>query len=205
MNKKSIAYIIATVVAFTVFAGSTFGYMYFSTPHHIRYPAFEHYHARAQIIVDGQPVNFAAKEFQKEYDKSSCSAELSGEPFDFHDDMDQMVHVHWDGMTGGEFLKFYGWSLNDAKGDSLGRRFDNGLMKMHEVKTKGNLLPALPNNSNFYVFIGDENGYEQKSWEDFLKMDMEEFLERKVTLAKMSKYRCFIDCFCPKHMRMVVR
>ena len=86
----------------------TYSYLYASTPAHIRNPQIEHYHFRTQIIVDGQPVDFSNDEYQQDYDKGSCSAEVSETPIDFHDHMDQMTHIHWDGMTGGEFLKYFG-------------------------------------------------------------------------------------------------
>lgn len=166
-------------LALLIFSGGYYGYLYASTPSHLRNPEFEHYHLRTQIVVDGEPIDFSHREFQEEYDKNSCSAELTGQPIDFHDDMDQMAHVHWRGITGGEFLKFYGWNLIGGEDDSLGRRYDQGMMRMHRIDTAGDLLPEVPENANYYVFIGDENGYEQKNWDEFLEMDLEDFLDKK--------------------------
>ena len=166
-------------LALLIFSGGYYGYLYASTPSHLRNPEFEHYHLRTQIVVDGEPIDFSHREFQEEYDKNSCSAELTGQPIDFHDDMDQMAHVHWRGITGGEFLKFYGWNLIGGEEDSLGRRYDQGMMRMHRIDTAGDLLPEVPENANYYVFIGDENGYEQKNWDEFLEMDLEDFLDKK--------------------------
>lgn len=166
-------------LAVLLLSGSYFGYLYASTPAHLRNPEFEHYHLRTQIVVDGEPVDFSHHDFQEDYDKTSCSAELTGQPIDFHDEMDQMAHVHWSGITGGEFLKFYGWNLIGGEDDSLGRRYDQGMMSMHHVRTAGGLLPDIPEGANFYVYIGDENSYEQKDWNDFLDMDLEDFLGKK--------------------------
>lgn len=166
-------------LALLIFSGGYYGYLYASTPSHLRNPEFEHYHLRTQIVVDGEPVDFSHHEFQEEYDKNSCSAELTGQPIDFHDDMDQMAHVHWSGITGGEFLKFYGWNLIGGEDDSLGRRFDQGMMRMHHIRTSGDLLPEVTGSANYYIYVGDENSYEQKDWNEFLETDLEEFLGKK--------------------------
>ncbi len=166
-------------LALLLFSGSYYGYLYASTPSHLRNPEFEHYHLRTQIIVDGKPVDFSHDEFQEDYDKNSCSAELTGQPIDFHDEMDQMAHVHWRGITGGEFLKFYGWNLIGGEDDSLGRRYDQGMMRMHHVRTAGDLLPEVSDSAKYYIYIGDENSYEQKNWDEFLEMDLEDFLGKK--------------------------
>lgn len=166
-------------LALLLFSGGYYGYIYASTPSHLRNPEFEHYHLRTQIIVDGNPVDFSHDEFQEDYDKNSCSAELTGQPIDFHDEMDQMAHVHWRGITGGEFLKFYGWNLIGGEDDSLGRRYDQGMMRMHHVRTAGDLLPEVSDSANYYIYIGDENSYEQKNWDEFLEMDLEDFLGKK--------------------------
>ncbi len=187
------------LLAALVLSVGYYGYLFASTPSHLRNPEFEHYHLRAQIIVDGEAVDFSRAEFQEEYDATSCSAELTGSPVDFHDDMDQMAHIHWSGITGGEFLKYYGWNLIGGDDDSLGRRYDQGMMSMHHIDTAGDLLPELPNNANFYVYVGDEDGYEQKNWDDFLNQDFEEFFDKKSRLNTddESSFNIF-DYFSPK-------
>lgn len=171
--------ILGGLLTLLLLVGGSYGYLYASSPSHLRNPEFEHYHLRAQVVVDGEIVDFSREEFQEEYDATSCSAELTGQPIDFHDDMDQMAHVHWRGITGGEFLKFYGWNLIGGEDDSLGRRYDQGMMRMHHIDTAGDLLPEIPENANYFVYVGDENSYEQKGWDEFLKMDLEEFLGKK--------------------------
>lgn len=163
--------LLATVVLVLI----TYGLMYLSSPAHIRYPTYEHYHLRTQIIVDGQAVDFSADEYQQEYDAGTCSAELSGQPIDFHDNEDQMTHVHWSGITGGELLKNYGWNLIGGNDNSLGRRYDQGLLSMYTVDIYGDLLPEVSEEANYYVYIGDEDSYEQKDWDEFLDSNLEDF------------------------------
>lgn len=183
-KKRLTLALVAVVVAGLVLTGSFYGYLYVSTPAHIRNPAFEHYHFRAQVVVDGKDVDFSADEFQQHYDSASCSIDAGEQPIDFHDHAEQMAHVHWDGITGGEFLKYFGWNFIGGSDDTLGRRYDDGIMRMHNVGIYGDLLPDLPDNANFYVYAGDENDYEQKDWNNFLNQNLEEFFGKKSNLKQ---------------------
>lgn len=187
MSKKSITYVVAAVAAILVLALAYLGYMFAATPSHIRTPEFEHYHFRTQIIVEGEPVDFSADRFQVANDTAGCNTELSDHPVDFHDNEDQMTHIHWDGMTGGDFLKYYGWNFIGGDDETLGRRFDHGMMNtvrmdMPHVMRFGNLLPDVPDGANFYVYVGDDDGYEKKNWDDFLNQNLEDFFGKRSVL-----------------------
>lgn len=177
-----------------------YGYSYASTPAHMRSPALEHYHFRTQLVVGGELVDFSSHEFQEEYDATSCSAELTGQPIDFHDEDGQMAHIHWSGVTGGEMLKYYGLNLIGGDDQSLGTRFDQGMMSMHKIPTKGKLLPDIPDNFNYYIYIGDEHEYEQKDWNEFLDSDLEDFFGVKSALNDSSHDSSFniLDLFTGK-------
>ncbi len=183
LNKKIAIYAVSIVAALVALVGVTYSYLYASTPEHIRKPTYQHYHFRAQILVDGKAVDFSKDEFQKETVAStSCSAAVGGVPIDFHDRVDQLTHVHWNGMTGGEFLKYFGWNFVGGSDELLGRRYDAGVMPQ-SVKIYGKLLPALPDKSNYFVYVGDKNSYQQKSWDDFLKSDLETFFGKKSNIG----------------------
>lgn len=184
MNKKLLLYVAVAVAGVLVLAGGYWGYLFASTPSHIRNPSFEHYHFRTQIVVNGKSVDFSAGEFQVPNDKGSCTIELGGHPVDFHDNVDQMTHIHWDGMTGGEFLKYFGWNFIGGDDEVLGRRFDQGMMNMPHVMRYGDLLPEVPADANFYVYTGDENTYEKKSWDDFLNQNLEDFFGKQSNLKQ---------------------
>lgn len=154
-----------------------------ATPGHIRVPQYDHYHFRTQIVVDGQPVNFAEDKFQQTY-PGACSEEISESPIHFHDGLDQITHIHWDGITGGEVLKYYGWNFIGGRNDSLGTRFDTGFGKVANVPILGNLLPAIPEGSNFYVYTGDQDQYTRREWNDFLNQDLEYFFGKKVQMVQ---------------------
>ena len=111
-NKRVVAYALGAVVAVVLLVGGVYGYVYASTPEHLRKPTYQHYHYRTQILVNGKAVDFSKDEFQVVSGNSTtCSAEVGSIPIDFHDKMDQLTHVHWNGMTGGEFLKYFGWNF----------------------------------------------------------------------------------------------
>lgn len=174
-----LAYGLSTIFGLIIIAGGWYGYVYASTPAHIRKPTFQHYHFRTQILVDGKAVDFSKNEFQKETGTSTtCSAEVGSTPIDFHDKMDQLTHIHWNGMTGGEFLKDFGWNYIGGNNVVLGQRYDGGL-KPSSVKIYGKLLPSVPEKTNFFIYIGDKDQYQQKNWNDFLSQDIETFFGKK--------------------------
>ena len=182
-NKKVARFVALAFVAVVVLVGGVYGYLYASTPEHIRKPTYQHYHFRTQLIADGKAVDFSKDEFQKEtVTSTTCSAAVGGVPIDFHDKMDQLTHVHWNGMTGGEFLKYFGWNYIGGSDGVLGRRYDAGVMPQ-SVKIYGNLLPSVPSKDNFYVYVGDKNSYQQKRWDDFLNKDIETFFGKKSNIG----------------------
>ncbi|MDQ3159147.1 MAG: hypothetical protein M3P98_03380 [bacterium] len=197
IHKNKLVYFALAVLVLIFLVGGIYGYLYKSTPSHIRYPKFEHYHFRTQIIVDGNPVDFSKDEFQNET-PGTCSIDPGGTPIDFHDNVDQLTHIHWDGMTGGEFLKYFGWNFIGGSDDNLGRRYDDGLMSMQTVNRYGDLLPDIPEDTNFYLYIGDENGYEKKDWNDFLESDLEEFFGKNSNLNQDEQTSLLEKLFFPK-------
>lgn len=187
-------FLLAVVIAIT----GTSGYRYLSTPSHIKKPAFEHYHLRMQVIAEGQAVDFSKDVFQREYNGNTCSPAISEEPFDFHDSVDQFVHVHWDNMTGGELLKYYGWNFIGGDDQSLGARYDESLLSPATVTSYGKLLPQTPDTANYYVYVGDTGKFEQKNWNDFLDQDLETFLSKKSNLSKDNQVSLIERLLYPK-------
>jgi len=180
---RGLRIVIAAISGLIIIGGLFVAYAYATTPADIRKPAFQHYHFRMQILVNGSSVDFADKEFQTPAGHDVCTAALTKQPIHFHDDKDQMVHIHWDGITGGQVLKYYGWNYIGGQHGSLGMRFDQ-LPKLVNVPIHGNSLPQIPDGDKFYVYIGDENGYKQKSFDDFTHQDLEKFLGKKSNLPE---------------------
>lgn len=199
-NKKAIIIIVGILATAVLLTGGVYGYLYVSTPEYIRKPSYQHYHFRTQILVDGKAVDFSKDEFQKVIATSkTCSAEVGSVPIDFHDKMDQLTHVHWNGMTGGEFLKYFGWNFSGGSGELLGWRYDDGLIP-NSVKIYGKLLPSISKKTNFYVYIGDRKDYQQKSWNDFLNQDLETFFGKKSNIGHSEElsFRNVLNWLFPK-------
>ena len=152
-------------------------YIYVSSPEAIRNPKMDHYHFRMQILVNGIAENFGDNKYQQDYIKNQCNANLPEQPIHFHDDKDQFVHIHWTGMTGGLVMKNYGWNYIGGIGGSLGYKLDN-LMDIQNVTIHGNVLPAVPSGSNFYVYSGDENSYKERNFNDWKNQDLEQFFDK---------------------------
>lgn len=150
------------------------GYAYAASPAVVRNPKLEHYHFRMQILVNGKAEDFSTKGYQTGYAKDQCNASLPEQPIHFHDNKDQFTHIHWEGMTGGMVMKYYGWNYIGGMSNALGYKLDK-LTDPQKVTTHGNYLPAVPQGSNFYVYTGNENGYKQRSFDDWKSQDLEQF------------------------------
>ncbi len=159
-------------------------YVYAATPQVVRSPAFEHYHFRMQVVVDGQTENFGAEPYQEPYSKDLCTADLTESPIHFHDNMDQFVHIHWANMTGGLVMKHYGWNFIGGPDDILGYKTDE-FPTVKKIDIQGKLLPSAPTGSNYYVYVGDEKGYQEKSFDDWLNQTHEEFFGVQSNVPKL--------------------
>lgn len=150
------------------------GYIYAASPAVIREPKLEHYHFRMQVLVNGKAENFAEDKYQQDYAKDQCNANLPEQPIHFHDGKDQFTHIHWEGMTGGMVMKYYGWNYIGGINKALGYKLDD-LGDIQKVNTHGNFLPAVPDDAKFYIYTSNENDYQEKSFDDWVNQDLEQF------------------------------
>lgn len=168
--------LIIALLLVVLFAGSYSGYSYAASPAVIRKPKLEHYHFRMQVLVNGKAENFAEDKYQQDYAKDQCNANLPEQPIHFHDSKDQFTHIHWEGMTGGMVMKYYGWNYIGGISKALGYKLDD-LGAIQKVNTHGNFFQAVPKDARFYIYKGDENGFKEKSFEDWKNQDLEQFFE----------------------------
>ena len=152
-------------------------YIYASSPTVVRDPKLEHYHFRMQIVVNGKAENFAEDKYQQDYAKDQCNANLPEQPIHFHDQKDQFTHIHWEGMTGGMVMKYYGWNYIGGLDGALGYKL-NDLGDIQKVTTHGNYLPSVSDNTNFYVYTGDGNDYQKRSFDEWVNKDLEVFFNK---------------------------
>lgn len=161
--------------------GSVWAYFFLSSSSMVRLPKIEHAHFRLQVVIEGKKENFADARYQQAYEKGVCSGELSQEPIHFHDSKDQVVHVHWKGVTGGDVLKYYGWNLTGGLDTILGYRFDKSLIP-EPVPIHGTNLPAMPAQAKLWVYMGNQETFQQRNLTDFLDQSLEDFFDRKSTV-----------------------
>lgn len=170
-NRKKLFVLIAILILVPALYA---GYAYASSPSVIRNPALEHYHFRMQILVNGKAEDFSSKQYQTGYAKDQCNENLPEQPIHFHDNKDQLVHIHWEGMTGGLVMKYYGWNYIGGLNNALGYKLDD-LKNIQKVTIHGNILPVVPKDARFYVYSGDENSYKERSFDDWKSQDLETF------------------------------
>ena len=153
--------------------------LYLLIPSRFADPKPDHSHFRLQYIFRGEAENFGTARYQVDYLKDVCSGSLTDSPIHFHDDKDQIVHLHWQKMTGGDVLKFYGINKVGGLDDYMGLKLD----KLFQFPPKLTLVPihskSLPNaagEDKYFVYIGDKDKFEKKDFNQFLNLGLEDFL-----------------------------
>lgn len=171
---KPLKVVIGAVAVLLLGLTAYVGFIYAISPSVVRDPKLEHYHFRMQLLVDGKAENFGSKGYQTGYAKDQCNANLPEQPIHFHDNKDQFTHIHWEGMTGGMVMKYYGWNFIGGIDHTLGYKL-NDLTDIQKVTTHGDYLPKIPEGANFYVYTGNEDGYKLRSFDDWKSQDLEQF------------------------------
>ena len=144
---------------------------------HIENPRVAHHHFGLKLLQDGELVDFSEPQYQEEYVKGQCSAELTETPIHFHDGVGDIVHIHWANIRGGEVLKYYGLNLIDDRRE-LGTREDTGDV----VDIRGDLIPA-SESQTYWVYTGSATDYQSREMEEFLPQDLETFFGRQSSLS----------------------
>lgn len=195
--KRAILIAAMVLVAFFGIFAAARGYQYAVSPAVIRQPSVDHYHFRTQLLYNGQAVNFADQQYQETYAAGQCSALLPETPIHFHDNTDQMTHIHWNGMTGGMMLKYYGLNLIGGPEGMLGYRFDSGgYLNPEAVPILTDTLPDVPEGHDIYVFMKTADGFKEKPASEFLEQDLEVFFEQQSNLGALGS--SWLDMLLPK-------
>ncbi len=191
-------WIAAALTALGVFSYA--GYMFAASPEVIREPLLEHYHFRMQVLVNGKAEDFSANAYQQDYAKGQCNSLLTKEPIHFHDGVPQITHVHWEGMTGGLVMKYFGWNYIGGVDGALGYRFDKPLQPK-KVPIHGDILPVVSKDAQLYVYSGDEKSHKQRNFDDWKSQDLEKFFGKTSNFPahKLNQEkRSLLDTLFPK-------
>lgn len=176
-----------TYVLLTVTVICSIGSLVFTSyisPNNISYPKTDHLHFRMQIVYNGKSENFGDNKYQEDYEKGQCTAQITKSPIHFHDQKNQIIHVHWKGMSGGQVLKYYGLNLIGGVDDVLGFRLDEfSKSGASAVKIHGKILPKLEKDDKIYIYSGEKDNFQKKSIEDFKNQTLETFFGKKSNLG----------------------
>ena len=161
-----------TLILF-IFIG-TLGFFSWASPASITFPKQDHAHFRLQYVFLGQNENFGSSKYQVDYVKGVCSAGLTDSLIHFHDNTDQIVHLHWQKITGGQILKFYGLNQIGGLDDTLGFQM-NGLNLPTKAPIHVTILPKPRTEDKFFVYTGEPSSWQKKDFKDFVRLDLETF------------------------------
>ena len=153
--------------------------LHFVTPSRLAYPKQDHFHFRLQYVFHGQAEDFGSPRYQIEYIKDVCSGLLTESPIHFHDKKDQIVHLHWRGITGGDVLKFYGNNRVGGLDNIMGYKLDQMLSsspKITQIPIHSTSLPKPSGSDKYYIYTGDKSQFQKKDIQDFTNKTLEEFL-----------------------------
>lgn len=162
----------------------------------MRGPLVAHHHLRMQLLVEGEAVDFGQEQFQEPYTKGQCSAGLTETPIHFHDGRDQFVHIHWDKITGGQVLKYYGLNLIGGDENEFTYQPERNIIPT-TVPIRGQLIPTPAKDTNYWVYTGSESDYQERGIDEFTSQDLEEFfgVKSQITIGREQE-----DEFSLKHL-----
>jgi hypothetical protein len=151
----------------------------------INYPKVDHIHFRMQYIYHGAAENFADSRYQEPYEKNQCSGRITESPIHFHDNVDQIVHVHWKNITGGQVLKYYGLNKIGGLDNLLGFRWDEIRQnyRLTNINIYGKLLPQPTAEDKIYIYTGEKGNFTKRSVEDWTEQTLEVFFNKKSQLS----------------------
>lgn len=171
------------------------GFVLIITPTNLAFPKMDHAHFRLQFVFLGQGEDFGSPRYQVDYIKDVCSGALTESPIHFHDNLDQMVHLHWQKITGGQVLKFYGLNKIGGFDGSMGYKIDQSLkfqlpinIPIHNMG-----LPKGRGGDQFFVYTGGQNGFVKRKMEDFLWQDLETFLGQNSIIREQNAKQTFLE------------
>ncbi len=175
------------IASFTIFCTLLIGSSHLLIPNRFTNPKFDHSHFRLQYVFRGQAENFGTPRYQVDYVKDICNASLTDSPIHFHDNKDQIVHLHWQNITGGDVLKFYGINKTGGLDNFMGIKLDNLFQsppKITPIPIHSQSLPAPAGEDKYFVYIGDKDKIERKDFNQFINQSLEEFLGQNSEIRK---------------------
>jgi hypothetical protein len=144
---------------------------------HLNNPVPTFYQLRMQLVIDNNMVNFSENSFQVSSNDETCSETITKEPFYVAKNKSQLIKVRWEGLTGGEIIKYFGLNYIGGFDDILGFRFD-AFPAVSKINTHGKNLNIPKKEDNMYIYKGNRLDYTKVTTQDFLYKDLELILKK---------------------------
>lgn len=160
--------------------------VYSTTPANLRRPQTANHYFRLQVVVEGETVDFGQSPYQDPGLQTQCGDSLAQRPLYASSGLDQIIHVRWAGIRGGDVLKYYGINNLGSQDGFLGYRLDESV-RPQKIDILGNFLPLPEEDSEYWVYTNDPAGvilYRNRTIDDFNLLDLETFLDKKSTLTQ---------------------
>jgi hypothetical protein len=154
-----------------------FSFTTFISRPHFNSPQFTNYHLRLQLIYSGELTPFAKQTIQEINEFKVCDLSLLTKPVYQNTFNSQLFRVNWEGITGGEILKYYGLNLVGGPNDILGYRL-KGFSIPQAIQTKNKINTKPAKQQKTFVYQNRQDGYAKIDPLDFLYKDIELVLKK---------------------------
>ena len=154
--------------------GIIIGILVFSTIRFIAYtpPKHTHYHANLAVYIDGQREKFESPFYYEEV--TVCNLDAESEPehrVHMHGNVNDLIHVHADAVTWGNFFQNIGWNIGKNYIDNTKQIFQNDADKKLIFMINGEVVVdittrVIGNTDKLLVNYGSESKDELKQRSD---------------------------------------
>ena len=180
-NKRVLFYI--CIVCITVLLGVIFlSYTVISRPHLIK-PVATFFKLKMRIHYQKTPLELTQNDITDQ-SNSNCNLVVTEKPFYLDKDKKNVVQVRWEGMTGGELLKYYGFNYLSGLNDLIGVQYRGPF----DIKPIRPLSISKPTASDIlYVYTGSGKDFKLLNSQNFLYQDLENTLKKSRLRTKREK------------------
>lgn len=140
----------------------------------ITFPKTTHTHAMIKFYNNGSIYKTNLFNAMSPSDQTLCSGLITSEPIHFHDNVEDIIHLHWDNITGGQVLKYLGANYIGGFNNLMGIRLDRlNKYKITPIYTKDKALKPYPESLvKIYIKKVSSTNYEKVSLSDFIKLEL---------------------------------
>lgn len=173
--KRNIFYLFWTICVIIIIGILGFN---FASPRPITFPKKAEYQARLQIVVEGDAIDFSQQPFQNNA-LELCSNDIIDRPFGVYEGNSQIIHMHWENLTGANLLRNYGFKNTGPFENYLGVNLNN-FPDYEPISIQGNLITTPEETFEYYVYTGNQFTYTRRDETEFLNRSIKDLLTREL-------------------------